>query len=122
MIPGSWKTVVLPTFAGSHKVASMRRHPAIAATIDKKGPPPEVVQLRGSAEIVDLDGMAPEYTVAQRRYYGDERCGANTEQVAQSGAATTRIVLRPEWVAVLDFQSRFPGALVASGVAEEDGS
>jgi hypothetical protein len=25
-------------------------------------------------------------------------------------------------VGVLDFQSRFPGALVASGVAEEDGS
>ena len=34
----------------------------------------------------------------------------------------TRIVLRPERVGVLDFQSRFPGALVASGVAEEDGS
>jgi hypothetical protein len=100
----------------------VRRHPAIAVTIDTKGPPPEVVQLRGSAETVDLGGIAPEYALAQRRYYGDEQGRANTEQVAQSGAAMTRIVLRPEWVGMLDFQSRFPGALVASGVAEEDGS
>ena len=34
----------------------------------------------------------------------------------------TRIVLRPDWVGVLDFQSRFPGALVASGLAEQDRS
>lgn len=114
--------LVLPTFAGSHKVASMRRHPAIAVTIDTKGPPPQVVQLRGRAELDDLDGVAPEYALAQRRYYGDEQGRASTEQVAQSGAAMTRIVLRPEWVGVLDFQSRFPGALVASGLAEEGGS
>lgn len=65
--------LVLPTFAGSHKVASMRRHPAIAVTIDTKGPPPQVVQLRGRAEIVELDGVAPEYAFAQRRCYGDEQ-------------------------------------------------
>jgi len=96
--------------------------PAIAVTIDTKGPPPEVVQLRGSVEIVDLDGVAPEYALAQRRHYGDEQGRANAEQVVQSGAAMTRIVLRPDWVSVLDFQARFPGALVASGLAEEDGS
>ena len=114
--------LVLPTFAGSHKVASLRRHPDIAVTIDTKGPPPEVVQLRGSVEIVDLDGVAPEYAKAQRRYYGDEQGRAATERVAQSGAAMTRIVLRPEWVGVLDFQTRFPGALVASGLDERDSS
>jgi hypothetical protein len=114
--------LVLPTFAGSHKVASLRQHPAIAVTIDTKGPPPEVVQLRGNAKIVDLDGIAPEYALAQRRYYGDEQGRTNTAQVTQSGAAMTRIVLRPEWVGVLDFQTRFPGALVASGLDEKHSS
>jgi PPOX class probable F420-dependent enzyme len=114
--------LVLPTFAGSHKVASMRRHPAIAVTVDTKGPPPQVVQLRGRAEIVELDGVAPEYALAQRRYYGEEQGKAGTEQVIESGAVMTRIVLQPEWVGVLDFESRFPGALVASGLADEDGS
>lgn len=114
--------LVLPTFAGSHKAASMRRYPAIALTIDTKWPPLEVAQLRGSAEIVDLDGIAPECALAQHRYYGNDQGGANTEQVAQSGGAMKRILFRPEWVGVLDFQSRFPGARVASGVAEEDGS
>lgn len=114
--------LVLPTFAGSRKVASLRQHPAIAVAIDTKGPPPEVMQFRGSVEIVDLDGVAPEYAKAQRRYYGDEQGRANTEQVAQSGAAMTRIVLRPEWVGVLDFQTRFPAALVAPALNERDSS
>jgi pyridoxine/pyridoxamine 5'-phosphate oxidase len=114
--------IVLPTFAQSHKIASMRRRPAIAVTIDRQGPPPEVLMLRGTAEIVTTDGVAPEYALAQRRYYGDEQGAANTEQAAQSGAPMARIVLRPAWVGLLDFQNRFPGALAAAGVASEDGS
>ncbi len=42
--------VVLPTFANSAKLRSLRRNPAIAVTIDTAGPPPEVLQLRGHAE------------------------------------------------------------------------
>ncbi len=114
--------IVLPTFTKSHKVASMRRHPVIAVTIDAAGPPPAVLMLRGPAEIVSVDGVLPEYELAQRRYYGAEQGAANTDQAAQAGAAMTRIALRPGWVGVLDFQTRFPGGLVTAGLAPEDGS
>lgn len=104
--------LVLPTFARSHKVASIRRNPAVAVTIDTAGPPPEVLLLRGRAEITTVDGLLPEYELAQRRYYGNEIGAASARQAEQSGAPMARVSLRPSWVGVLDFQERFPGALV----------
>ncbi len=110
--------LVLPTFANSHKVASLRRRPTIAVTIDSAGPPPEVLLLRGTVEVTVVDGVAPEYQLAQRRYYGREQGDANTEQATRSGAPMARIVLHPNWVGLLDFQSRFPGALPTAESAE----
>ncbi len=108
--------LLLPTFSRSHKVNSLRHNPRIAVTIDAAGPPPEVLLLRGRVELVAMNGVLPEYQLAQQRYYGDEQGRANAEQTAASGAPMTRIALRPDWVGVLDFQSRFPGAL-AGGAA-----
>lgn len=44
------------------------------------------------------------------------------DPIAQHMLAMTRIALRPGWVGVLDFQTRFPGGLVTAGLAPEDGS
>lgn len=106
--------LVLPTFAHSRKLVSIRRNPAVAVSIDLAGPPPEVLLLRGTADITTVAGLLPEYELAQRRYYGEEMGAANARQAEQSGAPMARIALRPRWVGVLDFQERFPGALVAS--------
>ncbi|MDT4933463.1 MAG: hypothetical protein QOK11_1355 [Pseudonocardiales bacterium] len=114
--------LVLPTFARSHKLGSLRRNPVVAVTIDTAGPPPEVLQLRGPVEIVSVDGVLPEYDLAQRRYYGDEQGAANSEQAAQSGAGMARIALRPDWVGLLDLQTRFPGGLITAGLAPGDDS
>jgi hypothetical protein len=114
--------LVLPTFAGSGKLAGMRRRPDVAVSIDAAGPPPEVLMLRGRVRIETVDGVLPEYDLAQRRYYGDEQGAANTAQAAASGAAMAAVVLRPAWVGVLDFRTRLPGGLVTAGIAPEPAS
>lgn len=102
--------LVLPTFAGSHKVAAIRRSPNLAVTIDRAGPPPEVLLLRGRAELTEVAGVLPEYAAAHERYNGPEQARAAIEQANQPGVRMVRIAFVPTWVGVLDFETRFPGA------------
>ncbi|WP_326558956.1 pyridoxamine 5'-phosphate oxidase family protein [Micromonospora sp. NBC_01796] len=100
--------VVLSTFGGA-KVAALRARPAVAVTIDAASTPPEVLLVRGRAEVTDVDGIVPEYALAQLRYAGPEQGAANVAAVDHPGAKMVRIAVRPTWVGVLDFQTRLPG-------------
>ncbi|HJQ43846.1 MAG TPA: pyridoxamine 5'-phosphate oxidase family protein [Jatrophihabitantaceae bacterium] len=103
--------IVLPTFANSAKLRALRENPAVAITIDAAGPPPQVLQLRGHADIDMQDGVVDEYELAHRRYYGDEQGRANVAPLREAGVAQARIVLRPDWVGVIDFETRVPRAM-----------
>lgn len=101
--------IVFGAYATSAKLRSLRANPAVAVTIDVSGPPPNVLLLRGRAELGPVGGIVPEYAEAHRRYYGREQGDANVQQVAESGAQMVRIAVRPTWVGVLDFETRVPG-------------
>ncbi|GGT03823.1 pyridoxamine 5'-phosphate oxidase family protein [Nonomuraea spiralis] len=103
--------IVLPTFSGSAKLGALRERPDLAITIDVPGPPPEVLLIRGRAEITEVDGILPEYAAAHRRYYGEEQGTKNVEAADRPGVRMGRIAVRPTWAGVLDFQTRLPGAL-----------
>lgn len=107
--------LVLSTFAGSAKLAGLRRHPDVTVLIDRAGPPPEVLTLRGRAVLTEVDGILPEYAEAQRRYYGAEAAAAAVAEVDKPGVRMVRIALEPRWVGVLDFQTRFPGLFAERG-------
>jgi general stress protein 26 len=106
--------LVVPTFAISHKVASLRHHPRIAVTIDTAGPPPEVLLLRGAVSVTIVDGVLDEYAAAQRRYYPGPQAESALAELEQSTPQMARISLRPDWVGLLDFRTRFPGQLNAA--------
>jgi hypothetical protein len=101
--------VVMATFAGARKIATLRAAPDVAITIDTLGPPPEVLLVRGRVSVTDVEGIVPEYALAQRRYYGDEQAAASLAEVDRPGTRMARIALRPSWAGVIDFQTRFPG-------------
>ena len=103
--------LVMATFAGAAKIEALRARPDVAVTVDRAGPPPEVLLLRGPVQLTEQDGIVPEYAAAHRRYYGEEQGAANVAQADQPGVRMVRIALRPTWVGVLDFQTRFPGAV-----------
>lgn len=109
--------IVFATFGGTAKIAALRTNPAVAVTIDTAGPPPEVLLLRGRAEVTEVDGVTPEYALAQERYYGPEHAAAAVAEVDQPGVRTARIAVRPTWVGTFDFVTRFPGGRTAEDFA-----
>jgi hypothetical protein len=110
--------IVFGTFAGAHKIAALRARPDVAITIDTASAPPEVLLLRGRAEVTDVDGIVPEYALAQIRYQGEEAGRAAVAEVDRPGVRMARIAVRPTWVGVLDFTTRFPGGGSADEFAQ----
>lgn len=100
--------LVLSTFGGA-KVKALRTRPAIAVSIDAASTPPTVLLLRGEVTIREVPGIVPEYRLAHQRYAGEEQGAANVAAVEHPGVTMVRIGLRPTWVGLLDFVSRFPG-------------
>jgi hypothetical protein len=112
--------LVMPTYtAGPNigvrhpaaRLAALRARPDVAVTIDTDTFPPQSLSLRGQVEITEVDGLAPEYAAAARRYLGADAAGAMLAGLDQPGTAQARIVLRPSWAGLIDFDSRRPSAL-----------
>jgi hypothetical protein len=53
-----------------------------------------------------LDDVSPEYAAAATRYFGEEQGQAWIAQL--HGQPMARVAIRPNWVGILDFQTRFP--------------
>jgi hypothetical protein len=92
------------------RLAALRANPRIALTIDTNAFPPQTLTIRGTAKITEVDGLAPEYAAAARRYLGEEAAGSMLASVDQPGTAQARIAVRPDWAGVLDFVTRRPSA------------
>jgi hypothetical protein len=104
--------VVLNCWPDDPKVAALQATPHVALTIDTAEPPFRVLQVRGTAAVTIVDGVPPEVEAAATRYMGPEAGRAWAEQAARLSAQMARIGVRPGWVGVLDFETRFPSGLV----------
>ncbi len=111
--------LVMPTFieaphvrAPARRLAALRARPDVAVSIDTESSPPQVLLLRGQAQIVEVDGIDPDYAMSARRYLGDEAAGQYLAMADQPGTRMARISVRPTWVGVLDFGGgRLPGVM-----------
>jgi hypothetical protein len=122
-IVASWflwtgEELVLPTFISAphishaaYRVRALRVNPDVAVSIDTETFPPEVLSIRGRAEITEVDGVAGEYAEAARRFLGSEQATGYLAQIDQPGTRMARITVQPAWVGLMDFQSRMPSAL-----------
>jgi PPOX class probable F420-dependent enzyme len=103
--------IVVNSWPDDPKVAALRAHPAVDLTIDTDEPPYRVLQIRGAAEVTLADCPSPELVAAAKRYMGEEAGQGWAEQAARLSPRMARIAVRPNWVDVLDFETRFPGGL-----------
>jgi len=67
--------------------------------------------IRGSIHMDAVDGIAPEYAAMSRRVMGEEQGEIWLNQVGAMITRMSRIFITPEWVGVLDFETRFPSAI-----------
>lgn len=106
--------IVLGTPPKSPKVRALAAHGKVAISIDGDTWPYKILQIRGTAAVETVAGVVPEYALAAERYFGAEQGRAWVKQVGGMFSQMARIVVRPEWVAVLDFERRFPQAIEAA--------
>ena len=102
---------VMGTPTKAPKLKALSKNPRVALTIDGDVFPHKVLLIRGTAKLKTVEGVVPEYAVAAERYFGREQGRAWVTQMGQMVSSMVRVSVTPEWVGLLDFQTRFPSAL-----------
>jgi hypothetical protein len=103
--------LVLATPPKAPKLKALAKNPKVALTIDNNEFPHKVLLVRGTARLETMKGIVPEYAAAAERYFGPQQGKAWVGQLGSMIQEMVRITVTPEWVGLLDFQSRFPSAL-----------
>jgi hypothetical protein len=105
--------IVIGSVPGSAKVAALQANPAVALTIDTSPPvwPPNVLLIRGTAEVSLVDGVFPEYLAASRKLTPEEQFPQWEAGVQALYDRMARIDITPSWVKIHDFETRIPEAV-----------
>jgi hypothetical protein len=107
------KEIVMATPPKAPKLKALEKNPKVSLTIDNNEFPHTVLSIRGSVRIEPLDKIVPEYEMAAERYFGREQGEAWLKQLRGMISSQVRLTVTPEWVGLLDFQTRYPSALSA---------
>jgi hypothetical protein len=93
---------------GSRKLTALSANPKVCLTIDSESFPYKGLQVRGTVEIEQIDGIVPEYEMSAKRYLGEKRGPAWIDQLRSAFPPMARLVIRPEWVGLLDLAQLYP--------------
>jgi hypothetical protein len=102
---------VMASSPKSPKLRALATNSKVAFTIDDNSFPHKVLLVRGTAKLNTVEGIVPEYAAAAERYFGREQGQAWVKQLGGQTTNMVRIAITPQWVGLLDFQTRFPSAL-----------
>jgi Pyridoxamine 5'-phosphate oxidase len=102
---------VMATPPKAPKLRALAKNPKVSFTIDDNSFPHKVLLIRGTAHLHTVEGIVPEYAAAAERYFGHEQGQAWITHLRGLIPNMVRITVTPEWVGLLDFQTRFPSAL-----------
>lgn len=103
--------IVMATPPKAPKLKSLAKNPKVSLTIDDNVFPHKVLLIRGTARLENVNGVVPEYEACAARYFSPEVAEAWLKQLRSAISSMVRIIITPEWVGLLDFQTRFPSAL-----------
>jgi hypothetical protein len=105
--------IVMATPPKAPKLKALATNPKVSLTIDDNTFPHKVLLIRGTARMEPVSGIVPEYVAAADRYFGLEQGAAWVSNLRTLISSMVRITVTPEWVGLLDFQTRFPSALAS---------
>jgi len=105
------KQIVMASPPKAPKLKALAKNPNVSLTIDDNVFPHKVLLIRGTARLEPVNGIVPEYEAAASRYFDQALAEGWLKQLRTLVSAMVRITITPEWVGLLDFQTRFPSAL-----------
>jgi hypothetical protein len=103
--------IVLGTPMEAPKLKALRDGQSVAISIDTETMPYRVLEIRGTVRMDVVEGIPPEYESMTYRNFGEEAGQAWLKTLAPISPRMTRVFIHPEWVALLDFETRYPSAL-----------
>jgi general stress protein 26 len=106
------RAAVMCTSKNAPKLASLRRNPAVAITIDTEVHPPKILLVRGTVELDEVDGIPEEYLEMNGSYEmtAEQRVEWEAE-VRSLYDGMVRIVMTPTWAKLIDFETTLPSAV-----------
>ncbi len=107
------REIVMATPPKAPKLKALGKNPKVALTIDDNTFPHKVLLIRGTTRLEPVEGIVPEYAAAAERYFDPALAQQWLGQLRTLISSMVRITLTPEWVGLLDFQTRFPSALAS---------
>lgn len=106
-------TIVMCTVPNAPKLRALRANPMVALTIDTEVHPPQILLVRGRAELDHVDGIPEEYLEANTTYEMTpeqrEEWEASVRSLYTDGMV--RIVVTPTWAKLIDFETTLPSAI-----------
>jgi len=102
--------IVLATATNSPKVKVLKNGVKVALSIDPDVFPPNILLIRGPVRVDTVEGVAPEFAAMLQRTMGEQAQAVLTE-ATRLYPRMTRIFIHPEWVGLLDFETRLPSAV-----------
>ena len=103
--------ILIWSASAAPKLKALRQNPTVALTIDRSEWPVKVLLVRGTVRVTMEASDTPEYLVMSQHYQGPEQGRAWVEQYKGLFSQHARITLRPEWVGIIDMETRFPSAI-----------
>jgi Pyridoxamine 5'-phosphate oxidase len=103
--------IVLATAADAPKTKVLTNGSKVAVSIEHDSSPPKILQIRGTVHTDTVEGIAPEYTAMIRRTMSEEDAQALLAEATRLYPRMTRIFIHPDWVGLLDFETRLPSAV-----------
>ena len=107
------REIVMATPPKAPKLKALVRNPKVSLTIDDNTFPHKVLLIRGTARLEPVQGIVPEYEASAHRYFDTKLAEGWLARLRGMVSSMVRITVTPEWVGLLDFQTRFPSALAS---------
>jgi len=103
--------MVLATATDAPKTKVLKNGSKVAVSIDRDSLPPKILLIRGTVRTDTVEGLAPEYIAMIRRTMSEEEGQALLTGAARLYPRMTRIFIHPDWVGILDFETRLPSSV-----------
>ncbi len=103
--------IVMATATDAPKTKVLTNGAKVALSIEHDSSPPKILQIRGTVHTDTVEGLAPEYVANARRTMSEEDAQAFLADSARIYPRMTRIFIHPDWVGILDFETRLPSAV-----------
>jgi hypothetical protein len=103
--------LVMATAMDAPKTKVLTNGSKVAVSIDRDFLASKILLIRGTVRVDTVEGIAPEYTAMIYRTMSKEDAEALLKEAAPLYPRMTRIFIHPDWVGILDFETRLPSAI-----------